>query len=98
MLPVAFAPEPTAVEDAPVAAVDWQPAAPKLVPAPEKHCASAGETPSTVIMPAAAASPRSVPPVRMLLASRRARGRCRYVARSGSRTAALEPARHPPTI
>ena len=44
------------------------------VPAtPEKHCAKAGETPSAVIMPAAAARLRSAPPVRMLVASSRAR-------------------------
>ena len=68
------APEPPAVELTPVAAVISQ-AAPAIgLPVPEKHCAMAGETPSAVIMPAAAARLRNVPPVSMLLASRRARG------------------------
>ncbi len=71
--PVAFAPDPTAVEKAPVAAVTVQPAPVMLPPVPEKHCANAGETPRAVIIPAAAARLRKVPPQSMLLASRLAR-------------------------
>jgi hypothetical protein len=71
--PVAFALRPTAVELVPVAAVTSHDAVPRVPSVPEKHAASAGETPSAVIIPAAAAMPRSVPPHRKLLASRWAR-------------------------
>ena len=46
-----------------------QAAAVSVPPAPEKHCAKAGATPSVVIMPAAAARLRNAPPVVMLPAS-----------------------------
>jgi hypothetical protein len=67
--PVALASKPIAVAAGPAGTTAWHPAAPKSVPAPEKHCAKAGETPSAVIIPAATARLRSVPPVSTLLAS-----------------------------
>ena len=69
--PVAFENVPTAVELPPVAAVCSQLPAPvvKVLPAPEKHCAKAGEMPTTVIIPAAAARLRNVPPESRVLAS-----------------------------
>jgi hypothetical protein len=71
LVPVAVAPDPTAVVVIPVGTTAVQfPANPVAV---EKHCANAGDTPNAVIIPAAAARLRSVPPQSMLLASNRAR-------------------------
>jgi hypothetical protein len=59
------------MELTPVAGLAAQfPLKPVLV---EEHCAKAGETPNTVAMPVASASPRNVPPAIALLASRRVR-------------------------
>jgi hypothetical protein len=44
-----------------------------LLPAPEKHCAKAGEAPNVVAIPAATARERKAPPAMALAPIRRAR-------------------------
>jgi hypothetical protein len=68
---VAFAPDPTAVELAPVAPVAAQvPVKPVSV---DRHCAKAGAAPKTVTIPAAIARLRKAPPASALAPKRRAR-------------------------
>jgi hypothetical protein len=71
LVPSACAPDPTAVELAPVAAVAAQvPVKPVFV---DRHCAKAGETRNTDAIPAAIARLRNAQPVSALALMSRAR-------------------------